>query len=176
MKRICLLRHAKSEPLQRDQKDSDRSLNERGVAAARFMADLIIKRGYTPDAVLCSSAHRTVSTLRPLAEQLPPNVPVTKRDDLYLAMPDVLLDAVRQAPRDAITLLLVGHNPGIGLLADLLIPHMPEAQSFGEEFPTAALAVIEFDAEDWAEVSEGRGRLVFYGAPKQLMREAGLID
>src|SRR5690606_24839500 len=117
MKRLCLLRHAKSDWGDPAKDDFDRPLNARGATAADFMAGYIAACPYRPDTVMCSTAARARETCAPLGRRLGKDVPVIYRDELYHAMPDAMLDEIRHAPDTSQTLLVVAHNPGLVLLA-----------------------------------------------------------
>lgn len=174
MKRLCLLRHAKSDWSDPANDDFDRTLNARGQKAAQFMAEYIAASPYRPDAVLCSTAKRATETLMPLRALLPAKTPVIFRDELYHAMPDVMLDEIHHAPADAHTLLVVAHNPGLVLLA-IALPEDPDeelALRVADGVPTGGFIVIDFDVEDWTEIEEGMGRTVFFGRPRDLMAPA----
>ena len=117
MKRLCLLRHAKSDWGDPSKDDFDRPLNARGEKAAAFMAGWIAHSPYKPDYILCSTAARALATCAPLCDALGGMVPVVYRDELYHAMPDEMLAEIHNAPDEAETLLVVAHNPALVLLA-----------------------------------------------------------
>ncbi len=174
MKRLCLMRHAKSDWNQPETEDSQRRLNGRGVKSAAFLAGFIVDKGWTPDYVLCSTAVRARSTIKPLAETLLDRCAVEYRDDLYMAMPDTLLNAVRGLDDTNETVLIVAHNPGLEMLAVALADEESKDMSaqMADHYPTGALAVFEFDVEKWADIEEGAGRAVFYGKPRELMKNS----
>jgi len=174
MKRLCLLRHAKSDWGDPAKDDFDRPLNARGEKAADFMADYIAHSAYRPDAILCSTAARASATCAPLCAALGKGVPVTYLDELYHAMPDVMMDAIRKAPNTAETLLVVGHNPGLVLLAMALAqdPEEETALRIAHGVPTGGFIVFDFDIERWSDVDEGEGVPRFFGRPRDLMVEA----
>ena len=174
MKRLCLLRHAKSDWGDPAKDDFDRPLNSRGETAADFMADYIAGSPYRPDAILCSTAARASATCAPLCTALGTEAPVTYLDDLYHAMPDVMMEAIRKAPDAAETLLIVGHNPGLVLLAMALAedPEEETALRIAHGVPTGGFIVFEFEAARWADIEEGKGSPVFFGRPRDLMAEA----
>lgn len=174
MKRLCLMRHAKSDWSDPSKDDFARPLNARGLVAAEFMADFVARSPYKPDAVLCSTARRASETFGPLGKKLGSDVPVTYRDELYHAMPDVLLDEIRKAPTKAGTLLVVAHNPGLVLLAMALAEDPDEdlALEVAHGVPTGGFIVFEFDVDRWQDVAEGGGRTVFFGKPRSLMAAA----
>lgn len=174
MKRLCLLRHAKSDRSDPSKDDFQRPLNARGVKSAEFMATFISASPYRPDAVLCSTARRATETFAPLRQLLSAKTPAVFRDELYHAMPDVLLDEIRHAPPTAETLLVVAHNPGLVLLAMALAddPDSEIALRVAHGVPTGGFIVFEFDIDDWSEIKEGAGRTVFFGRPRDLMAAA----
>lgn len=174
MKRLCLLRHAKSDWSDPANDDFDRPLNARGTKAADFMAGYIAASPYRPDAILCSTAARAAATCEPLCKALGRKVPVIYRDELYHAMPEVMLEEIRGAPDEAETLLVVAHNPGLVLLAMALAedPEEETALRVAHGVPTGGFIVFEFDAGRWADIEEGGGRTVFFGRPRDLMTEA----
>ncbi|GMV62843.1 MAG: phosphohistidine phosphatase [Parvibaculum sp.] len=173
MKRLCLLRHAKSDWGDPSKDDFERPLNARGAKAAGFMASYIAASPYRPDAVLCSTAARAAETCAPLCAKLK-NVPVTYRDELYHAMPDVMLAEIRGVSDEVETLLVVGHNPGLVLLAMALAedPDDETALRVAHGVPTGGFIVFEFDTDRWSEIAEGEGRTVFFGRPRDLMADA----
>ena len=89
---------------------------------------------------------------------------------IYLGAPSRLLEALRRAPDEVETLMLIGHNPGLGRLAVTLCGAGPKKAlaQMAVKFPTAALAVIGFDAAHWDEVAPGAGRLEAFVRPKDL--------
>lgn len=174
MKRLCLMRHAKSDWSDPSKDDFARPLNARGLVTAGFMADFVARSPYRPDAVLCSTARRANETFSPLGKKLGGDVPVIYRDELYHAMPDVLLDEIRKAPAKAGTLLVVAHNPGLVLLAMALAEDPDEdlALEVAHGVPTGGFIVFEFDVDRWQDVAEGGGRTIFFGKPRSLMAAA----
>ena len=91
------------------------------------------------------------------------------RAELYLADPKTIIDVVRGAPDEISTLLVIGHNPGMQLAALKLSSGDPAGRrdEIEDKFPTAALAVIEFDVKTWA--SAKAGDLVAFDSPKALV-------
>ncbi len=171
MKRLCLLRHAKSDWGDPMKDDFDRPINTRGARTARFMAGYIANSPYRPDAILCSTAARARETCAPLTEALGGSVPVIYRDALYHAMPDVMREEIRRAPADAETLLVIGHNPGLVLLAMALAddPEDETALRVAHGVPTGGFIVFELDVDDWQQIADTSGRTAFFGRPRDLM-------
>ncbi len=168
MRRLILMRHGKSSWDDPDQADHDRPLDERGRLASTLMGAWISERGLMPDAVLVSDAVRARETLEALS--LDDGVKVKKRPKLYHADPPAILDVLRGAPK-AETVLAIGHEPGLGLFLRKVVSGEPRAgcrRAF-EKFPTAAIAVLEFDAEDWGSVDFGGASFTQFVRPKDLV-------
>lgn len=171
MRRLLLLRHAKS-AYPEGVADIDRPLGPRGREAAPLMGDYIAREGLRPALALVSPARRTQETwaaLRPFLdgtrEETVPSI--------YEAPSARILDAIRSAPDDVETLMVIGHNPGLGEAALRLVGDGSKAlrRDLREKFPTAALAVIAFEASRWEAIGEGAGTLLRYVRPRQLAAE-----
>src|SRR5258708_1538136 len=121
MRRLMLLRHAKSDWSTPGQRDHDRPLNARGREAAPKMGAYMVRHALIPDLIVASTAKRVVETLDLLlpAFDKPPKVAADAA--VYEASPHALLASIKQTPRAAHSLLMVGHNPGLAALAELLI-------------------------------------------------------
>src|SRR5437868_2709399 len=120
MKKLTLLRHAKSgwdAPVARD---FDRPLNARGRKAARAMGREMRRLGLGFDRILASPALRVAETLTEVAQGYGGAVDTSFDATIYLAPVDTLLALVRAADDADARLLLVGHNPGMEQLALLL--------------------------------------------------------
>jgi phosphohistidine phosphatase len=175
--RLLLLRHAKSDWSGQGGEstgDHERPLSARGRKAVPRVAAYMRKHGYQPQAVLCSTAARARETLELLLAHLETPATITKERALYLAEWPQLLAEIRAAPAAGSPLLLVGHNPGLEQLALALAlqPQGPaeraRAEKLAEKFPTAGLAVLDFEFADWSEIKPGSGKLVDYVRPKDL--------
>ncbi|WP_341208988.1 histidine phosphatase family protein [uncultured Sphingomonas sp.] len=170
MKTLTLLRHAKSgwdDPVARD---FDRPLNTRGRRAAATMGRHVRELGLAFDAVVASPAIRVDETVvefeRGLGRAL---TPVWDRR-LYLAAPTTLLDVVHECDAASDALLLIGHNPGLEELTLLLVPGGDGVlrAAAEEKYPTATLAEMTFDTDDWAAVTAGSGRLTRFIRPRDV--------
>ncbi|HEY8580259.1 MAG TPA: histidine phosphatase family protein [Beijerinckiaceae bacterium] len=172
MPRLVILRHAKAAP-QGGGGDHARPLVERGRADAARIGAWMRAEGLSPDVALVSDARRTRETMEIVLPHLarPPHLRIDP--SLYLAEVPMLLRAVRAAPAGARTALLVGHNPGLAELAEALAGEGdPEARAaLAESFPTAAVAVIDFDGA-WRDVAELRGRLARFVTARALREVA----
>ncbi len=173
-KTLLLLRHAKSDWDDTTLDDFDRPLAERGRLAAPAMGREIARRGWVPDAALASSAVRTRQTWELVAAELRRAVPVNYDRAIYEAPAGRILDALRKTPDAVTTLLVVGHNPGLEVLSELLAApdsdHDALARLTGK-FPTAGLARFAFNGS-WARLDSGGARLEGFVKPKDLTYSA----
>jgi phosphohistidine phosphatase len=144
--RLILTRHAKSGWDDPDLDDFERPLTERGRRSAQAIGGWLWEKGYLPDLILCSAAWRTRETLALVLAQWPDKPEVSYRQALYHASARGILEVV--AGVAAKTVMVVGHNPGIGTLACCSVAMRPDHPDFGR-YPTGATAVLDFDAEDW---------------------------
>lgn len=160
MKRLQLLRHAKSSWEDSGLADHERPLAPRGVRATRLIADHLRDAETTPQLVLCSTARRTRETLEGIRGVLGADADVRFEEELYGASGDTLLARVQALDDSVESVLVIGHNPGIGDLA------MRLADVRGK-YPTGALATIVFDAS-WQELGPEASRLAEFVTPKGL--------
>jgi phosphohistidine phosphatase len=170
MKRLALLRHAKSSWVDAALDDFNRPLNERGWKAARRLGCELEHRAMRFDLVLSSTAARTRETIDGVKEKYDFAALIEFNPRLYGASEHVLLEIVRGLDEKVRAPLVVGHNPGLEQLAAGLtrddrkgLRHRIEGK-----FPTAALAIVELPAKRWAEVEPASGELVELILPREL--------
>lgn len=174
MKRLLLLRHAKAVTGGSKTGDHGRPLNDRGRADAPRVGIVMQHRRYLPGRVLCSTAARTRETWAGVAPELDGSPDVAFVDELYLAPWKTIAGVIRAQGGDADVLLVVGHNPGLEDCAKALARKPQSADERGrlddiaEKFPTAALAVLDFDIAEWSALAPGTGALVDLLKPKAL--------
>lgn len=170
---LSLLRHAKSSWDDPELEDFDRPLGKRGRKAAPEMGKLLASMGLKPDLIICSGAVRARQTLELVLDEWPSPAPRVIYDNaVYMALPEKLMERLRAgtSAEPARHVMIVGHNPGLEELAMLLAGSGPaDARSrLATKFPTAAAAVISFDADRWDGVTPGSGRLEHFLTPKHL--------
>jgi phosphohistidine phosphatase len=167
MKRLYLLRHAKSSWKDPELADHDRPLAGRGRRASNAIAGHLLEQGIEPELVLCSSARRTRETLERVEPALgTPTVQI--EPELYAAGAGELLERLRRVPDTVGSVMLIGHNPGMEDLALDLARPSPEAREMAEKFPTAALATLVFEAERWGALDRGAAELAAFVRPRDL--------
>lgn len=166
MRRLYLLRHAKSSWDGPSPDDRDRPLAPRGARAAPRMGAYMSERGYRPEVVLCSPSRRTRETWSRVRGALGPPAREEFCEDIYLAPASTLLALVRGLDDRFPSALVVGHNPGTAdLAAGLAAPSA--AAGFGR-YPTGALAVFDLDVQGWGGAGPGAGKVVEFVRPADL--------
>jgi len=172
MKRLYLLRHAKAVPAEPALEDHDRELTVRGMHDAGAMARYMRKNGFIPDLILSSSAARTRQTTELVLREIAARTDY--RESLYLAEAGKILMLVQAAPQNVAGAMVVGHNPGLEDLANLLAREPVRRKErvrrdvLEEKFPTAALAVLNFDVEKWRDIRPDEGALADFVRPRDL--------
>jgi phosphohistidine phosphatase len=172
MRQLLLLRHAKSSWDDPKLPDRDRPLNARGRRAAAAMRTAMRDLGLTPDLVLVSPARRTLETLEALEpwDETPLIEPL---ESLYLGSASQLLSVMHGVGEVVRSVLLIGHNPGLHELAQMLAgapqnaPAPDAARRMVEGFPTAALAEFVVPGAWWA-LGTGGGRLLRFLTPREV--------
>ena len=150
MKELLVLRHAKSAHSDPRLPDHERPLNERGRQAAPRVGRLLLERDLLPELVLCSTARRTVETTELVLAEAGSKAGAAHLSELYLASAQTILETVVMNAGDANRVMVVGHNPGVEDVLTLLGLGL-------QAMPTAALAHVRFDIEDWALATSAPG-------------------
>ena len=165
MKRLLLLRHAKSSWDDPNLADFDRPLNPRGLATAPFMGELIARRELQPDEIVSSPAKRAMQTALLVKESAGIDTSLRFDERIYEASPKSLLQVSSELSDELGSAMLVGHNPGfegfIGFLTGKVEP-----------MPTAALAVIDLNIKTWSKIKGGSGSVNAVIRPKDVMNAA----
>lgn len=169
MRRLMLLRHAKTERAEPGQRDRDRRLTKRGRADAPAIGAYMARHGLIPDLALVSPAKRTQETWALLAAAFAAPPRSVDEDRLYNAGTEDLLRLIAEA-RSAHALLVVGHNPGLHDVAMQLIASgdVDARERVAEKLPTSGLVVLELAFDDWSKLHRHCGRLVHFVTPKLL--------
>jgi phosphohistidine phosphatase len=168
VRRLHLLRHAKSSWDDPTLADHDRPLAKRGRRACELVAEHLRGERIEPELVLCSSALRTRETLERIAPAIG-DAEVRVEQDLYGANAGRLLERLREIPDEVTSAMLIGHNPAMQELALTLARADGEVAQMRAKFPTAALATFELEVS-WGELAPGTGSLLGFVKPKQLER------
>jgi len=171
VKRVLLLRHAKSSWKDPGLGDRDRPLAPRGRRAVAALARHLRETGSSPDLVLCSPAVRARQTLEGVAPGIRPDVAVEIDEALYGAGATELLERLTRLPAAVDVVLVIGHNPGLEELAAGLAGAGDRSvrARMAARFPTGALATFDTPGE-WADLTWGRAALADFVVPRDLGR------
>jgi phosphohistidine phosphatase len=173
VKRLWLLRHAKSSWDQPGLPDPDRPLAPRGRRAAELLAAHLAGSDVRPSVVLCSSSLRTRETLAGILPALGNALEIRIEEPLYGASAAELLDRLRRLPNRVSSAMMIGHNPGIQDLALGLAASGPALARLRDGYPTGALATVELEVERWRDVDDGIATATALVTPRSLESGAG---
>lgn len=170
MRRLILLRHAKSDRGNPSLPDLARPLNHRGQEAASRIGAYMAKHDLVPDLVLCSVAERTRQTWDLVAKGFAKPAPATFDKRLYNADTDKIVAVVQETPAEVHTVMVVGHNPGMQDAATSLLAagDVDQRANLLQKFPTGGLVVIDFAVDDWTAIHARSGRLDRFVTPRRL--------
>jgi phosphohistidine phosphatase len=160
MKKVLLIRHAKSSWDHPGLSDHQRPLADRGMRDAPTMGKRLVKRGVMPDLILSSDAVRALETASMIAREVAyPISQIRSTQDLYHASARSMLSVIKSIPSGIDTLFLVGHNPGMNDFTALMgfeIENLPTAGQFG----------FTFDLIGWDKVHPKNAKFWFMDYPK----------
>jgi phosphohistidine phosphatase len=173
MKRLILLRHASAE---NGDVDRARALSAEGRAEAARTASALVQlagRGFRPELLLCSPARRARETLEALQAALGAAGRVEQDEALYLASAGRLLSRLQALPDRESQVLLVGHNPGLAELAQLLVERgaADVLLRAARGLAPGALAALRIATPRWRDLAPGCAELVEFLRPADLTDE-----
>lgn len=163
MKRLILVRHAKSDWGDEGLKDIDRPLNKRGYDAAYRMSEWLAKKSEVPQLFISSDATRALSTAMIFARNL--NYPaneVVVLQQVYESTAKTLKDVITQIDNKNESAIIFAHNPGITNLTNELTDDL-----FFDDLPTCALVALDFDVKTWKEAATSKAKIAFHQFPKE---------
>ncbi len=162
MKRLTLLRHAKSSWSQHGLADHDRPLNQRGQRDAPIMGRRLITHGVRPSLIMTSTAKRARQTAELVAREIGYPIEFLQTEEsLYLADPATILETIELQENTFNDIVVCVHNPGITDLANRL-----SSQSI-DNVPTCGMVIIEADADNWIELADSRPVFIAFDYPKK---------
>ena len=147
MKKIYIVRHAKSSWGDLNLADIDRPLNKRGKRDAPFMGAKCKSKGYIPDLLISSDANRAYTTAKVFREALGlDSNQLSKDHSLYHAPEDSYLNACYGLDDNVDSVMLFGHNPGITYLANSV------SDDYIDNVPTCGVLVIDASIDKWSDL------------------------
>ena len=167
LRHIVVIRHAKSSWDDPSLADHDRPLSKRGRNALSRLRDHIEGLELRPDLVMCSSSRRTRETLAGIRAAFGQGARVESDSSLYGAGAERLVTELRRLDDQVTNVVLIGHNPGVADLVDLLAAASAPGGAAIDKFPTAAVAVLSV-AGPWSALQPACAMLESFWAPRQL--------
>jgi phosphohistidine phosphatase len=169
MLRLYVMRHAKSSWATPGARDYDRELNDRGHSDLVKIRYALKDRKYAPQSIICSSAERTRQTLDGILAAFPDQPEIQYTEKLYSSGMDDYM-ALISSQTSGNSLMIIGHNPMCGSLADALVSngHEEHREIISYKYPTSTISVIDFDISGWDELKLASGSLVECLIPSQL--------
>jgi len=168
MKRLYLVRHAKSSWNHPGLSDFDRPLNKRGMRDAPKMGEYLVEQRVLPQVIVCSPARRAHATAISFATamQLPPSG-IVEDDRVYAAVTATLIAIIKEWDDTWESVMMVGHNPGMADMAAVL------AGAGVGRVPTCTVMGLGLDVASWGDVAPGCGSQWFKIAPKSIYKVIG---
>ena len=161
MKRLTLLRHAKSSWQQPGLTDKERPLNQRGLRDAPVMARRLAELSVRPSLIITSPAVRARETAKLIARAIGYPIEFLQTEQsLYLADPDTILEIIELQDDTFSDLVVVGHNPGMTEVANQL-----SGQTI-DNIPTCGLVTIEADTDQWQTIGTVKRTFIGFDYPK----------
>ena len=160
MKKLYLIRHAKSSWRDKTLDDFDRPLNKRGELNAPFMGEKLKKKKVVPDIIISSPALRSKITAQIIAKKVKYSKKIVFNEALYESSVSELYNTLIKVDDENSTLFLVGHNTGINIFVENYV-------SLYDNVPTCGIVEIEFDCKSWKDISTKNAKLVSFDYPKK---------
>ena len=161
MKKLFIIRHAKSSWDSDAKSDFDRPLNKRGKRDAPLMGEVLKELAVMPDLILSSSAKRTTMTALILSEKIAYDKEIVFKDNLYLASDSEIFDIIKRVDDKADSLFIIAHNPGVTNFINRF------SDDYLSNLPTTGVFAIEFDVDSWKDIKPRSGKKLFFEYPKK---------
>lgn len=161
MRRITLLRHAKSDWSTPSKNDFDRPLNQRGESNGKLIGTRLKNSGVRPSLIISSDAVRAMATARLIAQNIGYPIEFIQPDhDLYLASPASIIDVLEREGKNYNDVMVVGHNPGLTELSNSL------CNTRIDNIPTCGVFAVDIEISSWADLVNTQGTLNYFDYPK----------
>ncbi len=163
MKKLYIVRHAKTIQGHAQLKDFDRYLKPRGHSDAKRMAEFLKSDYPLPQLIISSPARRALQTAEIFADEFNYSPDKIEQDkSIYFGGTGDLLKIIRQTDSQTNIVMLVGHNPTVHETVNLLL------EKTVDHYPTCCVSGIQFDIDEWSVIKHRTGRLFVYEKPKNL--------
>lgn len=160
-KTLLLMRHGKSSWKEKGLADEKRPLKKRGVESATMIGRTLKVNELVPELILSSPAKRARSTAEVVARESHFPEKVELVDSFYMGEPEDYIQKLRSLSPEINRVLVVGHNPGLEALLQLLDNHI-------NAMPTGSLAIVKLNLPSWdAMTMETDGNIIAFWDPEQ---------
>jgi len=164
MKKVLIIRHAKSDWGGIGVRDFDRGLNARGLRDAPEMADRIIKKQIAIDAFISSTAKRAFTTASFFVHAYnaanKTSLNIIEEPTLYHAPPEIFYEIIKRLNNQLNAIAIFAHNPGITDFANEL------TNTRIDDMPTSGIFAVEVASNSWLEFAKAKKRFWFFEYPK----------
>ncbi|MCF6364972.1 MAG: histidine phosphatase family protein [Bacteroidales bacterium] len=161
MKKLLIMRHAKSDWSDGSVRDFDRPLNNRGKSAAPLIGKEIKKRGLTPDLIISSPALRAKMTAEAVAENSGYKKDIIWNESFYFGYTSEILQAIKDVDESKKSIMIFGHNPTWSSITEILSGKFVSMK-------TADVAILEYKGK-WQNIKDKSCKLTIYISPKNLI-------
>jgi phosphohistidine phosphatase len=161
-KTLLILRHAKSSWKNEKLKDFDRPLKHRGEEAANLMGKVLMMAELVPQVILSSPAQRAKQTTELVVAESKFKGELKFVDSFYMGEPENYITALKELPDEIERVMVVGHNPGLEALLQLLDGKV-------NSLTTGSLAYLVLDIKHWADLTKATvGELISFWEPDEI--------
>ena len=171
MKHLLIMRHGKSNANKPGQEDLKRTLSPKGHDVILGMANWMLSHSFLPEIVLVSKAQRTIETWQLIKNVIGKEAIIHSQQALYLAGPGEILTQLSKINNNHKTVLIIGHNPGLNILAQSLTgcgSNITAVKNLQKGFPTAAMAIFQLKGNSWQNLASDNTELVTFISPSEL--------
>jgi len=160
MKKLYIIRHAKSSWKDVWLNDFERPLNKRGKLNAPFMGSVLKKQNVMPDIIISSPALRAKTTAKIIAKKVKYSKKIVFNEDVYESSPSILHKILTKIDDKNSIVFLFGHNPELNMLAENYV-------DFDENIVTCGVVEIEFNCKKWTDIGKENAKLISFDYPKK---------
>jgi len=147
MKRLLIMRHAKSSWKDSEIPDHKRPLKKRGLKEAAYIGKVLKNKELIPDKIISSNAVRSADTATIVADKCGYKKEIEYTDKLYMAESGAILELIHTQPDSIKTLMVIGHNPGMEALVQVLSRKV-------ESLSTASVVYLQADIKSWKDLKQ----------------------
>lgn len=160
MKKLLIIRHAKSSWDDPDLDDHERPLNARGERDSFTMARFLADNDEGLEVIYSSTAIRALDFAHVISEFC--DITLVPELSFYTFDEDELMEILRSLPDTLSRVAIVAHNPAV----TQLINRLTDADL--ENVPTAGVASIQCDVDEWADLTEASCEMTYFQTAKKL--------